>query len=119
MAALPVYSSAWSALESAVMEEKPLTKPLALMSSWALVRPSIDAGLDQASFSPSKTAWNTSGPPMRSKRNSSHIMLVQRDCPPREMGATPASLNFGTRLMISPQDWGGSAPTLSKTCLFQ
>ena len=56
---------------------------------------------------------------MRSKRNSSHIMLVHRDCPPREMGATPASLNFGTRLMMSPQDWGGWAPTLSKTFLFQ
>jgi hypothetical protein len=101
------------------MEEKPLTKPLALTSSWALVSPSMDAGLDQAPFSPSKTAWNTSEPPMRSKRNSSHIMLVHRDCPPREMGATPASLNFGTRLMMSPQDWGGWTPTFSKTFLFQ
>ena len=119
IAALPVYSSAWSALESAVMEEKPLTKPLALMSSCALVSASMDAGLDQASFSPSKTAWNTSGPPMRSKRNSSHIMFVHRDCPPREKGAMPASLNFGTRLMMSPQDCGGWAPTFSKTVLFQ
>ena len=42
------------------MEEKPLTNPLALMSSWALVSPSMDAGLDQAPFSPSKTAWKTS-----------------------------------------------------------
>ena len=86
IAALPVYSSAWSALESAVIEEKPLMKPLALISSCTLVSPSMDAGLDQASFSPSKTAWNTSGPPMRSKRNSSHIMFVQRDWPPRENG---------------------------------
>jgi hypothetical protein len=104
-------------LESAVIEEKPLTKPLALMRSCALVSPSMAAGLDHASFSPSKTAWNTSGPPIRSKRNSSHIMFVHRDCPPREIGATPASLNFGTRLMRSPQDSGGWAPTFSKTVL--
>ena len=29
----------------------------------------------------------------------------------------PASLNFGTRLMMSSQDWGGWAPTFSKTVL--
>ena len=77
------------------------------------------AGSDQASFSPSKTAWKTSGPPMRSKRNSSHIMLVQRDWPPSENGAMPLALNFGTRSMMSPHDCGGCAPTLSKTFLLQ
>ena len=59
----------------------------------------------------------TSGPPMRSKRNSSHIMFVHRDWPPSENGAMPASLNFGTRAMRSSQVFGGWAPTLSKTSL--
>ncbi len=79
IAALPVYSSAWSALESAVIEEKPLMNPLALTSSCSLVSAVMAAGLDQAFFSPSMTAWNTSGPPMRSNRNSSHIMFVHWD----------------------------------------
>ena len=92
-------------------------KPFALTRSCILVSASMAAGLDQASFSPSKTAWNTSGPPMRSKRNSSHIMFVQRDWPPSENGAMPAALNFGTRAMMSPQDCGGWAPTFSKTFL--
>ena len=65
------------------------------------------AGLDQAFFSPSKTAWNTSGPPIRSNRNSSHIMFVHRDCPPSENGAMPLALNLGTRSMMSPQVCGG------------
>ena len=117
MAALPVYSSAWSALESAVIEENPLMKPLALTRSCTLVRASMAAGLDQAFFSPLKMAWNTSGPPMRSNRNSSHIMFVHRDWPPRENGAMPLALNFGTSAMMSPQDCGGCAPTCSKTCL--
>jgi hypothetical protein len=44
-------------------------------------------------------------------------MLVQRDWPPSENGAMPLSLNFGTRSMMSPQDFGGSAPILSKARL--
>lgn len=79
IAALPVYSSAWSALESAVIEEKPLMNPSASTSSCALVSALMASGWDQASFSPSMTAWKTSEPPMRSNRNSSHIMLVHRD----------------------------------------
>jgi hypothetical protein len=114
-----VYSRAWSALESAVIDEKPLMNPLAEISFCISVRAWIATGLDQASFWPSKTAWNTSAPPIRSNRNSSHIMLVQRDCPPRENGAIPAALNLGTRAMMSPQDCGGFTPTLSKTFLFQ
>src|SRR3954447_441652 len=117
IAALPVYSSAWSALESAVIEEKPLMNPFALTSSCTLVSAVMAAGLDQAFFSPSMTAWNTSGPPMRSNRNSSHIMFVHRDWPARENGAMPAALNLGTRAMMSSQDFGGSALTRSKTRL--
>src|SRR4029450_10248214 len=107
IAALPVYSRAWSALESAVIDEKPLMNPLALTRSWTLVSMSSTAGSDQAFALPAKTLSNTSGPACRSKRNSSHIMFVHRDCPPREMGAILASLNFGTRLMLSSQDCGG------------
>jgi hypothetical protein len=77
----------------------------------------MDAGFDQASFSPSKTAWKTSLPPMRSKRNSSHIMLVHFDWPPRENGAMPFALNFGTRSIMSPHDCGGWAPIFSKLVL--
>ncbi len=103
-----------------MIDEKPFTNPFALISFCISVRPWIEAGLDHASFCPSKTAWNTSGPPIRSNRNSSHIMFVHRDWPPRENGATPAALNFGTRLSrMSPHDCGGCAPTLSKTVLFQ
>ena len=72
-----------------MIDEKPLMKPLALIRSCILVRAVIASGLDQASFSPSNAAWKTSGPPIRSKRNSSHIMLVHRDWPPRENGAMP------------------------------
>src|SRR5205814_5056736 len=117
MAALPVYSRAWSALESAVMDEKPLMNPLAFTRSCTLVSMSMTAGCDQASFLPSKTAWNTSGPPMRSRRNSSHIMFVQRDCPPSENGAMPLALIFGTAAMMSLHDCGGWIPTLSSTVL--
>ncbi|MGX1123151.1 hypothetical protein RKD37_008514 [Streptomyces ambofaciens] len=117
IAALPVYSSAWSALESAVMEENPLMNPSALTSSCTLVSALMASGFDQAFFSPSMTAWNTSGPPMRSNRNSSHIMFVHRDWPPRESGAMPFALNRGTRAMRSSQDSGGSTPTWSKTFL--
>ena len=56
---------------------------------------------------------------MRSKRNSSHIMLVHSDCPASENGAIPLALNLGTRSMMSPHDCGGSAPTWSKIFLFQ
>src|SRR3954464_7193753 len=56
---------------------------------------------------------------MRSKRNSSHIMLVHSDWPASENGAIFLALNFGTRSMMSPHDCGGSAPTLSKISLFQ
>jgi len=99
------------------VEEKPLTKPFISTSFWTSSSALIASGCDQASFSPSNTAWKTSGPPMRSKRNSSHIMFVQRDCPPRENGAMPAALNLGTRSRMSPQVCGGSTPTLSNTLL--
>ena len=56
---------------------------------------------------------------MRSKRNSSHIMLVHRDCPASENGAISLALNLGTRSMMSPHDCGGSTPTWSKIFLFQ
>ncbi len=92
-------------------------KPSALMRSCIIVRALIASGLDHASFLPSNAAWKTSGPPMRSKRNSSHIMFVQRDCPPREKGATPAALSFGTAAMTSSHVCGGWMPTLSRTCL--
>ena len=82
-----------------------------------MVRPLMDAGSDQALGLPSKTDWNTSDPPTRSNANSSHIMLVHRDCPASENGATPAALNVGTRAITSAQLCGGSAPTLSKTRL--
>ena len=75
------------------------------------------AGFDQAFCWPSNTAWNTSEPPMRSKRNSSHIMLVQRDWPPSENGAMSLALIFGTMSMMSAQDCGGWTPTLSSTFL--
>ena len=100
------------------MDEKPLMKPLAFTRSWILVSMSMTAGSDQASFLPSKTFWKTSGPPMRSSRNSSHIMFVQRDCPPRENGAMPLELNVWTRFMMSAHDLGGSeTPAFSKTFL--
>ena len=92
-------------------------KPLALMSFCISVRAWIAAGFDHAFFCPSKTAWKTSLPPIRSKRNSSHIMLVQRDWPANENGAIFLALNFGTRSMMSPHDWGGWAPTLSNIFL--
>ena len=100
-----------------MIDEKPLMKPLALTRSCTLVRAVIASGLDQASFLPSNAAWNTSGPPIRSKRNSSHIMLVHRDWPPRENGAMPWALNFGTSAMMSSHEVGGCTPTLSKTDL--
>src|SRR5690348_2786667 len=99
------------------MEEKPLLKPLALTRSWVLVSASIAAGFDQESFSPEKIASKTSLPPIRSKRNSSHIMLVQRDWPASENGAMFLALNLGTRSMMSPQLCGGWAPIFSNACL--
>ena len=55
---------------------------------------------------------------MRSSRNSSHIMFVQRDCPPRENGAMPFELKVLTRFMMSAHDLGGSeTPAFSKTFL--
>src|SRR4051794_8886006 len=96
IAALPVYSRAWSAFESAVIDEKPLMKPFAFTRSWTLVSMSSTAGSDQAFGLPAKTLLNTSGPAVRSSRNSSHIMLVQRDWPPSENGAIFCALNFGT-----------------------
>src|SRR5205814_8939203 len=110
-------SRAWSALESAVIEEKPLTKPVAFTRSCTLVSMSVTAGCDQEFGLPSKTAWNTSGPPTRSRRNSSHIMFVQRDWPPSENGAMPLALIFGTAAMMSFHDCGGWIPTLSSTVL--
>src|SRR4029453_8555398 len=94
IAALPVYSRAWSAFESAVMEEKPLMKPFAFTRSWTLVSMSSTAGSDQAFALPAKTLSNTSEPACRSSRHSSHIMLVQRDWPPSENGARPLGLNL-------------------------
>src|SRR5690242_6375878 len=117
MAALPENSSAWSACESAVMEEKPLMKPSAETSSWILVPVSITAGSDQALGLPSKIALNTSGPPMRSSRYSSHIMDVQRDWPPREKGATPMLLKVLTSDMTSSQVLGGWTPAFWKSSL--
>lgn len=102
-----------------MIEEKPLTKPFALISFCISSSAFSADGSDHASGLPSKMFWKTSLPPMRSKRNSSHIMLVQRDCPPSENGAMPFSLNFGTRSMMSPHDCGGWAPIRSKTLLFQ
>ena len=102
-----------------MIDEKPLMNPSAFTRSCTLVSASMAAGLDHAPCWPSATAWNTSEPPTRSKRNSSHIMLVHRDWPPSENGATPAALNLGTRFMMSPHDCGGCAPTFSKTRLFQ
>src|SRR6185437_15652757 len=114
MAALPVYRSAWSALLSAVIEEKPLMKPLAETSSWILVSASSAAGLDQALGLPAKMSLKTVGPPTRSNMNSSHIMEVQRDCPPRESGAIPMALNVATRDMRSDQVFGGWTLALAK-----
>ena len=94
-------------------------KPFAFTRSWIFVSMSSTAGSDQAPALPENAFWKTSGPAMRSSRNSSHIMLVQRDWPPRENGAMPAALNFGTSAMMSPHDCGGCTPTLSKTFLFQ
>ncbi len=91
--------------------------PPASTSSCTLVSAVRARGSDQAFFSPSMTAWKTSGPPMRSNRNSSHIMFVHRDWPPRENGAMPLALNLGTSAMMSSQDCGGFAPTRSKTFL--
>ena len=60
----------------------------------------IASGSAQASFSV-KTRWNSSVPPSRSRKNSSHIMFVQRDWPPSENGAIFCALNFGTRSRMS------------------
>src|SRR6478672_4594203 len=79
IAALPVYSSAWSALVSAAIEEKPLMNPFAFTRSWILVQASITAGSDQAFALLAKIAANTSGPPTRSRRYSSHIIEVHFD----------------------------------------
>ena len=67
---------------------------------------------------PAKTLLNTSEPAVRSSRNSSHIMFVQRDCPPSENGAMPAALNFGTRAMTSSHVVGSATPTCLKIALF-
>ena len=92
-------------------------KPFAL-TSFCISSSALSAdGSDQPSGLPSKMFWKTSLPPIRSNRNSSHIMLVQRDWPPSENGAMPLSLNFGTRSRMSPHDCGGSAPTFSNTVL--
>ena len=90
---------------------KPLMNPPARMKSWIFVSPSIAAGCDQPSGCPSAIAWKTSGPPVRSNRYSSHIMLVQRDCPASDIGAMPAALNTGTRAISSLHVVGGWAPT--------
>ncbi len=91
--------------------------PSALTRSCSAVSALMASGWDQAFFSPSMAAWKTSGPPMRSNRNSSHIMLVHRDWPPRANGAMPLALNLGTSAMMSSQDSGGFTPTWSKTFL--
>src|SRR6476659_9524906 len=101
------------------MDAKPLTNPPALIRFWHSVSALIESGFDQAFFSPLNTAPNTSGPPMRSNRNSSHIMFVHSDWPPSEIGATFFALNFGTRVRMSSHDFGGWTPTSSKTFLFQ
>src|SRR3954451_23412009 len=99
------------------MDEKPLMKPFAFTRSWTFVNMSLTAGSDQAFGLPSKTFWKISDPPIRSKRNSSHIMFVHRDWPPRENGAMPFALNLGTSAMMSSHDCGGSTPTSEKTFL--
>ena len=68
-----------------------LDEPAGLDQLLDLGEASITAGSDQASALPSTIAWNTSGPPIRSSRYSSHIMQVHRDCPPSDNGATPAA----------------------------
>src|SRR4051812_50092005 len=93
--------------------------PPALIRFWHSVSALIDNGSDHAFFSPLNTAPNTSGPPMRSKRNSSHIMFVHSDWPASEIGAMPLSLNFLTRSMMSPQDCGGGGFGWAKIFLFQ
>src|SRR3954447_19299507 len=86
-------------------------KPFALTRSCTLVSPSRAAGSDHAPGWPSAIAANTWEPPMRSNRNSSHIMFVHRDAPPRENGAMPAALNLGTSARPSPHVCGGGEPT--------
>src|SRR6185312_4692520 len=117
MAALPVNNRAWSALLSAVMDEKPLMKPFAATSSWILDKASIAAGLDQASGLPAKMSLKTSGPPTRSNMYSSHIMDVQRDCPPSDSGAIPFALKVLTSDISSSQVLGGWTPACSNSSL--
>ena len=100
-----------------MIDWKPLTKPCILISFCISVSALIDAGFDHAFFSPLKTAWKTSGPPIRSNRNSSHIMFVHSDWPPSEIGAMLLALNFGTRVRMSSQVFGGSSLASSKTFL--
>src|SRR6188472_734757 len=119
MAALPVYISAWSALLSAAMDEKPLAKPPASTSCWILVSDSVTAGSDHAFGLLAAILAKTSGPPMRSTRYSSHIRSGHLDWPPSENGAMPASLNFGTSAISSSHVLGGSAPTLANTSLLK
>ena len=59
MAALPVNSRAWSALLSAAIEEKPLTKPPASTSCWIIVSAWMTAGSDQAVGLPAMMLLNT------------------------------------------------------------
>src|SRR3954451_12066226 len=100
------------------MDEKPLMKPFAFTRSWTFVNMSLTAGSDQAFGLPSKTFLKIPGPPIRSSRNSSHIMFVHRDWPPRENGAMPFELNVSTSCMISAQFLGGEeTPAFSNTFL--
>ena len=62
-----------------MIEEKPLTKPFALISFCISSSAFSADGSDQLFGLPSKMFWKTSLPPIRSNRNSSHIIEVQRD----------------------------------------
>lgn len=59
----------------------------------------------------------TSGPPTRSKRYSSHIIEVQLEPPPSEMGAMPLALKTSVSFIKSSHVFGSSAPACSNTFL--
>ena len=92
--------------------------PFAFTRSWILVQVSITAGSDQAFALLAKIASNTSGPPIRSSRYSSHIIDVHFDWPPSENGATPWPLNTPTRFITSSQRLSAAArrPCRTATC---
>ena len=96
MAALPVWTRATSALLSATTEPKASPNAPALTRSCTWVRVVSTAGSDQAPAWPAAIRLNTSDPPLRSRRYSSHIMFVHFEAPASAMGVVPCALKAST-----------------------